>query len=143
MGNYGSDRRGGRGGGRRPERREMFSAVCDKCGRDCQVPFEPRGDKPIYCSDCFEDVEDRGSRSGGRRSFGGRDDRGGRRGGDSDVLLKKLDFIERKLDAILEILEEEDDSTTYSAVEKNFVERKKKEEKVEEDENKILGLDMI
>lgn len=33
---------------------EMYSAVCDQCGKDCKVPFKPSGDKPIYCSRCFE-----------------------------------------------------------------------------------------
>lgn len=32
---------------------EMFSAVCSTCGRDCEVPFEPSHDKPVYCSACF------------------------------------------------------------------------------------------
>ncbi|MEA4814691.1 MAG: zinc-ribbon domain containing protein [Oscillospiraceae bacterium] len=33
--------------------RQMFDAVCSSCGRPCKVPFEPRGDRPVYCSDCF------------------------------------------------------------------------------------------
>lgn len=33
--------------------RTMFDAVCSECGKSCKVPFEPRGDRPIYCSDCF------------------------------------------------------------------------------------------
>lgn len=44
----------GRGGGygeRAP--REMHEAVCDSCGGVARVPFVPRGDKPVYCSDCF------------------------------------------------------------------------------------------
>ena len=34
-------------------RREMHPAVCAQCGKDTQVPFQPRGDRPVYCSDCF------------------------------------------------------------------------------------------
>jgi CxxC-x17-CxxC domain-containing protein len=34
----------------------MFPAVCAECGKDTQVPFEPRGDKPVYCSDCYRKV---------------------------------------------------------------------------------------
>jgi CxxC-x17-CxxC domain-containing protein len=34
--------------------REMFSATCSSCGREAQVPFRPSGDKPVYCSDCFQ-----------------------------------------------------------------------------------------
>ena len=33
--------------------RPMFEAVCSECGNTCKVPFEPRGDRPVYCSDCF------------------------------------------------------------------------------------------
>ncbi len=33
--------------------REMHPAVCATCGKDTQVPFLPRGDKPVYCSDCY------------------------------------------------------------------------------------------
>ena len=52
---------GGGGGGNRGSYedrgrsgpREMFSAVCADCGKPAQVPFKPRGDKPVYCSDCF------------------------------------------------------------------------------------------
>ena len=33
--------------------RQMFDAVCAECGKPCKVPFEPRTDRPVYCSDCF------------------------------------------------------------------------------------------
>ncbi len=49
-------RRGGRGGGGGRSsggQREMFSVTCASCGAEAQVPFQPRGDKPVYCSDCF------------------------------------------------------------------------------------------
>ena len=36
--------------------RQMFPAVCAECGRDTQVPFEPREGRPVYCSDCFSKV---------------------------------------------------------------------------------------
>jgi CxxC-x17-CxxC domain-containing protein len=52
---YDSDRGyGGGGGGYQRAPRQMFSAVCSQCGGTAQVPFEPRGDKPVYCSSCFE-----------------------------------------------------------------------------------------
>jgi len=37
-------------------RRQMFPAVCAECGKDTEVPFEPRGDRPVYCSDCYRKV---------------------------------------------------------------------------------------
>lgn len=33
--------------------REMFDAICADCGKSCKVPFQPRDDRPVYCSDCF------------------------------------------------------------------------------------------
>ena len=54
---YDSDRSyGGRGGydGYTRAPREMFSAICSECGQTATVPFEPRTDKPVYCSSCFE-----------------------------------------------------------------------------------------
>ncbi|MBW2561984.1 MAG: zinc-ribbon domain containing protein [Deltaproteobacteria bacterium] len=33
--------------------RQMYPAVCAECGKDTEVPFQPRGDKPVYCSDCY------------------------------------------------------------------------------------------
>jgi CxxC-x17-CxxC domain-containing protein len=37
--------------------REYFAAVCSSCGNQAQVPFRPRMDKPVYCSDCFRQVK--------------------------------------------------------------------------------------
>lgn len=38
----------------RQSSREMHSATCASCGKEALVPFVPRGDKPVYCSDCFQ-----------------------------------------------------------------------------------------
>ena len=35
------------------EAREMHDAVCAECGKPCRIPFEPKNDRPIYCSECF------------------------------------------------------------------------------------------
>ena len=45
--------RGGNGGGYSQSPREMYPAVCAQCGKQTEVPFQPRGDRPVYCSDCF------------------------------------------------------------------------------------------
>jgi CxxC-x17-CxxC domain-containing protein len=41
------------GGGRASGVREMTTVTCSACGQPAQVPFVPRNDKPVYCSDCF------------------------------------------------------------------------------------------
>ena len=69
-------------GDRRPPR-QMFDATCASCGKDAKVPFEPRGDRPVYCSDCFQpqprSLSSTGGGFGGGRSGGGFG--GGRSGG--------------------------------------------------------------
>ena len=90
-----SGREGGRnsGFGGRDSRRsrqsrgdgEIHSAVCDKCGANCELPFKPTRDKPVLCSDCFR----KDSNSGSRNSS-------------SKVDLSE---INAKLDKILKLLE--------------------------------------
>jgi CxxC-x17-CxxC domain-containing protein len=42
------------GGGRDRGERQMYEVVCDGCGATTQVPFQPRGDRPVYCRECFD-----------------------------------------------------------------------------------------
>jgi CxxC-x17-CxxC domain-containing protein len=50
-----SERGGARGGAgfSGGQRRQMYPAVCADCGQPTEVPFEPRGDRPVYCFTCF------------------------------------------------------------------------------------------
>ena len=41
---------GGYGGG---GPREMHKATCADCKKECEVPFKPREDRPVYCKECF------------------------------------------------------------------------------------------
>ena len=43
--------RSGGNAGRGP--RQMYPVICAQCGKETEVPFQPRGDKPVYCRDCF------------------------------------------------------------------------------------------
>ncbi len=38
--------------------REMHIAVCAQCGQEAKVPFRPREDRPVYCSECFASIKD-------------------------------------------------------------------------------------
>jgi CxxC-x17-CxxC domain-containing protein len=84
---------GGRDFGRRD--RQMFRAVCSNCGKNCEVPFHPTGDKPVYCSECFE-----------QRKFGGRDSGRDNKGGGltHNNLERKIFDLEAKLDRIISLL---------------------------------------
>ncbi len=53
---------GGRSYGENRGPREMYTTTCSSCGREAKVPFVPRGDKPVYCSDCFQSQRQSSSR---------------------------------------------------------------------------------
>lgn len=81
---------------------EMHSAVCDNCGKECEVPFRPTSGKPIYCNDCFGNQRgSSGSRRPERRNFERSPDERS-----SPALQDKLTEINAKLDNILKLLEE-------------------------------------
>lgn len=66
----------------------MFKAVCDSCGKDCEVPFRPTGEKPVYCKDCFGKSEKSHGSSAPRM----------------DQYKSQLDELNKKLDDILKML---------------------------------------
>ena len=115
----GSDRggsRGGFGGGRDRERPTMHKAICSDCGKECEVPFRPTGDKPVFCSECFKNKREHNSRNSGDR--GGRDfgEKNPRPRFDSKPSYQKdggkssenykaqFEMLNNKLDKILKIL---------------------------------------
>jgi CxxC-x17-CxxC domain-containing protein len=67
-GSYGG---GGGGGGYSSGPRQMYPAKCAQCGRDTEVPFQPRGDRPVYCRDCFQQRAPSGGGGGGGGGRGG------------------------------------------------------------------------
>ena len=108
MGNFNRDGRSGQSrggsqsrgrssyGGSRGGPREMFKAICDNCGKECQVPFKPTSGKPVYCSDCFEKM-------GGGSSDSPRRERSERPSFDQNNT--KFEELNAKLDKILNLLE--------------------------------------
>lgn len=56
-----AERGGGRGegAGYSSGPRQMFPVTCSNCGKETEVPFQPRGDRPVYCTDCFEQTRSR------------------------------------------------------------------------------------
>ena len=40
--------------------KEMFKATCAECKKECEVPFKPREDRPVYCKDCFSKRKEQG-----------------------------------------------------------------------------------
>ncbi len=70
---------GGSYGGGYGSQREMYSVTCSQCGKEAQVPFQPTGDRPVYCSACFNQRRNGPGRSsggyGGQTGYGGRNRR--------------------------------------------------------------------
>jgi len=43
--------RGRQGNGSRE--RTYTRAICAECNKECEIPFKPSGDRPVYCKECF------------------------------------------------------------------------------------------
>jgi CxxC-x17-CxxC domain-containing protein len=124
---FGGGRSGARPGNRDFRESQMFSATCAECGKTCEVPFRPTGDKPVYCSYCFSKHKEDGGdhprrndgreaprREGGNNSFVSRGpsmDRAPRPQVDNSLVLdlkKQIDMVNSKLDKVMEILKKAD-----------------------------------
>ena len=55
------------GGFREREARPMYTAICASCGKEATVPFQPREDRPVYCSECYQPQQNRSERGGRSR----------------------------------------------------------------------------
>ena len=90
----------------------MFSATCSQCGKDCQVPFRPSGEKPVYCSDCYEKLGNNSNswsygdnRPQQRSSFGNRSYGSDRNFTRPTTDNRQMEMVAKKLDRIIELLE--------------------------------------
>lgn len=105
-------------GGRDSAERTMHKAICAECGNECEVPFRPSGDRPVYCSNCFEkrSNEDGNSRRSSDREFqrprfeqrpqqGEGNNRGNANPQHNSQVLEQLSNLNAKLDKIMSVLE--------------------------------------
>ncbi len=133
-GNRGGDRGGfrGGGGGNFGKRgfdgpKQMFDAICAKCGKPCQVPFRPNGERPVFCRDCFGDSKPQGQ---GQQNNFPRNDFQRRESTASPVfkpdnsgaqiadIKRQLDAIHAKLDRLLQRADGFKKETVSNATEK-------------------------
>lgn len=65
-----NEQAGGGGGGYRSQS-QGATVTCSACGKQTTVPFEPRGDRPVYCQDCYSarKRESGAGRGGNRRRY--------------------------------------------------------------------------
>src|SRR5205814_888090 len=91
---FGGDRPGGYSGGRDDRPPQKFRATCSQCGKSCEVPFRPSGQKPVYCNECFS-----AQKGGQPRSFERRDrEYSAPPQAKPPVEDKRIDEIRRQLD---------------------------------------------
>lgn len=84
-------------GGERRDRfgfddKQMHSTVCDKCGKECQVPFRPTAGKPVFCDNCFG--------KGGNDHFA----KGVHDNKDSGEVMQQIKMLNTKMDQLIKIL---------------------------------------
>ncbi len=127
--------RNDRGGdSRRPD---MHQATCANCNKQCQVPFRPNGEKPVYCNDCFGNVRGDSKPNFEKRGFNDRGDRGNRENSFSkpqsehrdtriDDLKREITAMNIKLDRVMEMLKE---STAKVSIQSETKKSAKKAEK--------------
>lgn len=86
-----NSRGGSRGSGRGGDRRDVqrTKVICSKCGVECEVPFKPTSNKPVYCDACF-----------GKNDSGHND-----HNAPSVVPSRELDIINEKLNKIMKALD--------------------------------------
>ena len=63
---------------------QMTKVTCSSCGVECEVPFKPTSNKPVYCDKCFAKK--------GKNSYSNNSNM------DLDIINEKLDKIIKALD---------------------------------------------
>ncbi|MGB8815647.1 MAG: CxxC-x17-CxxC domain-containing protein [Minisyncoccia bacterium] len=143
QGGFGGNRDGG---SRFGERRDivMHDAVCADCKKNCQVPFRPSNDKPVYCKDCFNE---RGGPS--KSSFNNfpKKDFGPRpqvspsfaTNKSDDGVKKLLEAINTKLDSLIKTIEVSSKPVSVEVKEKKLAKEPADNKKVKSAIKKVLA----
>lgn len=99
---------GGGAGGFDRERPSMHSATCGECGDRCEVPFRPTGERPVFCSDCFQKQGGPAVRSDRRTDRSSSFEKPMRSnasagGSGNDEIVKQLKTLNKKMDALIQL----------------------------------------
>lgn len=126
---FGNSRGGGFG--RRDRGRDhgpvtMHQAVCDQCGKSCEVPFRPTSGKPVYCNACFGGKREAGSYRGGDRFPQKSFDTYRAPVKTDDETKRQFEMLNVKLDRIIKSLEEKNEEKKKTPVKKTVKTKKTK-----------------
>ena len=120
-------RNSGRGNFRRKDRDDrepvtMHKVICDGCNEECEVPFRPSGDKPVYCSSCFRNKrpdDDRAPRRDSSRSSSSRDSFK-RKPDDNKGMVRQLETMFTKIDKLADSINKLAEAMTADKIEKKI-----------------------
>lgn len=133
-----SDDRGGSRsmfGSDRGERR-MFQVVCDECGKDCEVPFKPSDDKPVYCDECFGKSSSPG-RSDSKRFEPRREEP--KRSASDNSINKQFEALNNRFDKLMSILAPKDKTIKLAPQDKPEAKKEEaKKEEIKKEETKVV-----
>jgi CxxC-x17-CxxC domain-containing protein len=116
-GGFGGQDRGRGGFGRNRDRGSvtMHEAVCNQCGKPCEVPFRPTQGKPVYCNACFSGKKETGNsweadrfsqnNYSGHRAPADQDFRGDNDKKNNDEMKKQLELLNGKMDLLIKAVE--------------------------------------
>lgn len=85
----------------------MHQATCSDCGKSCEVPFRPSGEKPVYCNDCFGGKRGQSTEGFVRKEFSnpaparatGESNRG------NDDVKRQLEAVNAKLERLIQTVD--------------------------------------
>ncbi len=140
FGGNGGGYSGGRGGSGSFQKREMtmHKTTCSACGKTCEVPFRPTGEKPVYCKECFAErggpSSDRNDRSerpsfdrAPRKSFDNRFEprteapRAERSSEGNNDVKKQFEYVNSRLDKLTNLVERLVSSSAVAPAQKAVV----------------------
>lgn len=109
----------------------MHPAVCDQCGKACEVPFRPTEGKPIYCTICFGEKKNAGKNKNSDRTSNDKFNKsetsnnvnsGSSFGkGNNNDLKKQVEILNVKMDRLIKAVEAMNNTKPFA------IEEKKKE----------------
>lgn len=111
-GDWKSDRKGGFKGGKKfGPRPTLYRATCDQCRSACEVPFQPTGQRPVYCRDCFvsNDKESQFKRPSFLDKKPSFNSTPRPSSSNNDEVVRQLKALNNKMDQLLEALSADED----------------------------------
>ncbi len=114
---------------------QMHSTICSACGRNCEVPFKPTGEKPVFCSECFNNKKEGGfnrqARTESRFSSNNQKPFG------FSITKEQFEQVNFKLDRIIKILAAQEKPDNHEEKEEAKIVKKTSKVKIIKEKEKV------